>query len=75
METKFFNPFENTVNDNDVNFSTSSPNVDKSTSPDVVEANHLFISNRMLRGEHVTQENSGLNSEEWTSVLKRMNRA
>lgn len=57
-ELKFYTPFA----END-NFSVSSAETD--------ETNALFISNRIIRGEHVTQENSGLTPEEWDSVMNR----
>ena len=57
-EPKFYSPFAQ--NDN---FDVSSG--------DAQDANSLFISNRIARGEHVTQENSGLTSDEWESVSSR----
>lgn len=57
-EPKFYQPFH----END-NFDVTS---------DVIDANHLFITGRMIRGEHVTEENSGLSPEEWSNVMSRM---
>jgi len=57
-EVKLYTPFAE--NDN-YSASTAEPE----------NVNSLFISTRMLRGEHVTQENSGLSPEEWDSVVNR----
>lgn len=57
-EPKFYQPFH----DND-NFASAA---------DSLEAHQLFITTRMLRGEHVTEENSGLTPEEWSGVMTRL---
>ena len=58
-ELKFYSPFA----END-NFSANSAEPES-------DANSLFISNRILRGEHVTEENSGLSQEEWRKVVTK----
>lgn len=58
-ELKFYSPFA----END-NFGVSS-------TEDIADANTLFISNRIMRGEYVTEANSGLSHDEWAKVVTK----
>jgi hypothetical protein len=58
-ELKFYSPFA----END--------NFDVSSAEHSTDANQLFISNRILRGEYVTEANSGLSHDEWNKVISK----
>jgi hypothetical protein len=75
MNLKFFDPYHG--NDNQLQAEPYQPfqtfegsKTDKSD--DVIDANTLFIARRMIRGEHVTFENSGLTKDEWANVSENL---